>query len=166
MADRLLGRADPYSHPREFQADLAGTRQRPTELTRARRAAHLALLTLCLGLGVESMLLYNGSFALGQLTEGLYTLVAAAPHYRASASVVAVRSEKARTTVRLLGVGSVTGHVTGDHGSVPVEAEVSLLNVEGVVAVRCRTGSDGGSTCPGSAACRSDPPAARDPDRR
>jgi hypothetical protein len=57
MRDRLLGLAAPYCHPREFQADLAASRQRPTEVTRARRAAHLTLLAFCLIGGVEFMLL-------------------------------------------------------------------------------------------------------------
>jgi hypothetical protein len=48
---RLLGWPEPYTEVKEFQADLAATRDRPTEVQRWRRAAHLGLLGVVLFLG-------------------------------------------------------------------------------------------------------------------
>jgi uncharacterized RDD family membrane protein YckC len=42
---RLLALKRPYQNVQEFEAELAATRDRPAEVTRGRRAAHLAALT-------------------------------------------------------------------------------------------------------------------------
>jgi hypothetical protein len=84
----------------------------------------------------------DGSFALGDLLEGTYTLVAAAPHYRAAASVVSLRDTEARTYVSLLGIGSLAGSITREKDGGSLEAEVELLNPAGTPVLKCRT--DGG----------------------
>jgi hypothetical protein len=52
---RLLGRPRPYRAVAEARDALAATRDRPAEVTRARRAAYLALQTLFLGIGLSFM---------------------------------------------------------------------------------------------------------------
>jgi hypothetical protein len=54
MLNRLLGVERPYQEIEQLQADLAATRDKPQFVTRARRALHLALLTVLLYLGVAS----------------------------------------------------------------------------------------------------------------
>jgi hypothetical protein len=49
---RLSGEPRPYRQPQEFQADLLATQDRPTEVRRSSRAAHLALVGFLLLLGV------------------------------------------------------------------------------------------------------------------
>jgi hypothetical protein len=55
---RLLGAAQPYAEVAEFQADLKAGADRPDEVGRPRRAAHLALLGafLCVGMGCWMLL--------------------------------------------------------------------------------------------------------------
>jgi hypothetical protein len=48
MLDRLLGVRAPYETIEQFRKDLHATRDRPTEVTRVRRAGHLALTGLLL----------------------------------------------------------------------------------------------------------------------
>ncbi len=49
ILDRLLGVVpDSYARVEQFQEDLTATHERPTEVTRAQRAAHLALLSAVL----------------------------------------------------------------------------------------------------------------------
>src|SRR5262249_12867344 len=55
--DRLLGVGRPFARFKEFQAELAASRQLPAEVTRGRRVAHLAVLALFLFIGIETMLL-------------------------------------------------------------------------------------------------------------
>jgi hypothetical protein len=52
----LLGVRDPYQTLAELQTDLATSRDRPAEVTRRQRAAHLAVLVTFLSLGLASML--------------------------------------------------------------------------------------------------------------
>jgi hypothetical protein len=49
---RLFVEPQPYRQPQEFQADLLATQDRPTEVRRSRRAAHLALLGFFLLVGI------------------------------------------------------------------------------------------------------------------
>jgi hypothetical protein len=52
VVERLLpGAPCPYGSVKQLQADLAATRDQPAEVTRARRAAHLAVQAAFLGLG-------------------------------------------------------------------------------------------------------------------
>jgi hypothetical protein len=48
ILDRLLGAGKPYATVERLQADLEETRDRPAEVTRLRRAGHLALMVLLL----------------------------------------------------------------------------------------------------------------------
>lgn len=90
----------------------------------------------------------DGLFALNDLGEGTYTLVAAAPNYRAAASVVALRAQGALTSVSLLAIGSLTGKVTREKDGAPLWAEVELMNTEGAVVLECRSDKDGGFILP------------------
>jgi hypothetical protein len=56
LLDRLFGVRDPVRTLTELQADLAASRDRPAEVTRRQRAAHLAVLVTFLSLGLASML--------------------------------------------------------------------------------------------------------------
>ena len=85
----------------------------------------------------------DGSFALSDLGEGTYTLVAAAPNFRAAASVVALRANEARATVSLLAVGTLAGKVTRAKDAAPLAAELVLLDSEGSVTQRSHTDRDG-----------------------
>ena len=48
LLERLLGTQEPYTTLAQFQTDLEATRDRPTEVTRLRRCAHLALTVVLL----------------------------------------------------------------------------------------------------------------------
>jgi hypothetical protein len=85
----------------------------------------------------------DGSFALSHLGEGTYTLVAAAPNFRAAASMVAVRSEEAEARLSLVAIGSLAGKVTQVNDGSPVAADLELLNPEGSLALTGHTGRDG-----------------------
>lgn len=85
----------------------------------------------------------DGSFALGDVWEGTYTLIAAAPHFRPAASMVALKAEEATATVSLLGVGSLVGKVTMAKDGLPLAVEVDLVSPGGGLAAQCRTGNDG-----------------------
>jgi hypothetical protein len=52
LVGRLLGQGLPYRDVREFQADLAAAADRPADVTRPRRLAHLAVLALLLSFGL------------------------------------------------------------------------------------------------------------------
>lgn len=60
---RLFGEPRPYRQPQEFQADLLATQDRPTEVRRSNRAAHLVLLGVFLLMGMGALLypLFNSS---------------------------------------------------------------------------------------------------------
>ena len=90
----------------------------------------------------------DGSFDLDDIEEGTYTLVAAAPHYRPAARVIALRHGEARATVSLLGVGSLVVRVARARDGLPVDADLELLNADGGLAAQCRTGEDGVSILP------------------
>jgi hypothetical protein len=90
----------------------------------------------------------DGSFDLDDIEEGTYTLVAAAPHYRPAARVVALSHGEARASVSLLGVGSLVVRVARARDGAPVEAELELLNADGGLAAQCQTGEDGVSILP------------------
>jgi hypothetical protein len=57
LLGRLLGRGPPYRDVPQFQADLAAVADRPAEVTRPRRLAHLAVLALLLSFGLCAGLL-------------------------------------------------------------------------------------------------------------
>jgi uncharacterized surface anchored protein len=90
----------------------------------------------------------DGSFALNDLGEGTYTLVATAPHFRVASSIVALRADEAEASVKLLGVGSLAGKVTREKDGAPLEAEVELFNPEGTLVLRCQTDVDGAFIVP------------------
>jgi eukaryotic-like serine/threonine-protein kinase len=60
---RLFGEPRPYRQAQDFQTDLLATQDRPTEVRRSRRAAHLALLggVLFIGMGALLYPLFNSS---------------------------------------------------------------------------------------------------------
>jgi hypothetical protein len=90
----------------------------------------------------------DGSFDLDDIDEGTYTLVAAAPHYRPAARVIALSHGEARATVSLLGVGSLVVRVARARDGVPICGDLELLNADGGLAAQCRTGEDGVSILP------------------
>ena len=58
---RLLGFKEPYRNVREFECELADTRDRATEVTRARRAAHVAVFSALIFFVVISCMLPVGA---------------------------------------------------------------------------------------------------------
>ncbi|MFN4261152.1 MAG: protein kinase domain-containing protein [Gemmataceae bacterium] len=62
MLDRLTGVRQPYEQVEPFLADLAATRQRPTEVSFSMRAAHLGLLSILLLPGLAMMLSASRSY--------------------------------------------------------------------------------------------------------
>ena len=52
ILDRLAGTGRPYEILAQFRSDMAATAERPTEVTRPRRLAHLAVLTAFLSVGL------------------------------------------------------------------------------------------------------------------
>ena len=86
----------------------------------------------------------DGSFAVGDVSEGTYTVVAAAVHYRPTAAIVALRSGETNTSFALLGIGSLAGRVTRAMDGEPLGAEVELMSPSGGIAARCRTDERGG----------------------
>jgi hypothetical protein len=62
VLDRLLAAKRPYDRVDAFQGDLKRTADRPVEVSRARRAAHLGVLTAFLFLGVSCCMLPVGWF--------------------------------------------------------------------------------------------------------
>jgi hypothetical protein len=85
----------------------------------------------------------DGSFSIDAGEAGSYTLVAAAPYYRAAAKVVKVGLGGVRTGLQLLGTGSLAGKVTAGKEASPLEAELELRAGDGGVAMRTRAGHDG-----------------------
>jgi eukaryotic-like serine/threonine-protein kinase len=59
---RLLGFKEPFRNVREFECELAETRDRATEVTRARRAAHVAVFSALIFFVVISCMLPVGAF--------------------------------------------------------------------------------------------------------
>jgi hypothetical protein len=90
----------------------------------------------------------DGLFAVDDMSEGTYTLIAAAPHFRPSASVFALRSRETTVTLSLIGIGSLNGRVTSAKDGHPMSVDVEVIcpdeaAVDGGVAAQCRTGRDG-----------------------
>jgi hypothetical protein len=86
----------------------------------------------------------DGSYALAEIAEGTYTLVATAPDHRASASIVYVPTGNTGDgAITLLGLGSVTGAVVRAKDGSPLEARLELSNPNGGVAVQCLSAADG-----------------------
>ncbi|MGH9105126.1 MAG: MSCRAMM family protein, partial [Acidimicrobiales bacterium] len=90
----------------------------------------------------------DGCFAVQGLGAATYTVVAAAPHFRAGARVVATHGAGASASLTLLGVGSIGGRVTRAKDGTPLGAEVQLLNGEGAAAITCPTDLDGSFSLP------------------
>ncbi len=90
----------------------------------------------------------DGSFELGGIEEGTYTLVAAAPHYRPAARVLALSHGETRAMVTLLGVGSLVVRVARARDGLAVAAEIELINADGGLAAQCQTAPDGVSILP------------------
>jgi len=85
----------------------------------------------------------DGSFAVGGMWEGTYTLIAAAPHFRPSASAFAVQSEEAPAALSLVGIGSLAGKVTTAKGGRPMSIDIELVSPDEGVSAQCRSGRDG-----------------------
>ncbi len=85
----------------------------------------------------------DGWFAVGDLREGIYTLIAAAPHFRPAASTFALSSEEAAVMIILLGIGSMTGKVTTAKDGSAMSVDLELVCPDGDVAAQYRTGKDG-----------------------
>ena len=90
----------------------------------------------------------DGSFDLNDIEEGTYTLVAAAPHYRPAARVLALSHGETKAVVVLLGVGSLVVRVARARDGLPVAAEIELLNADGGLAAQVQTAPDGVSIVP------------------
>lgn len=85
----------------------------------------------------------DGSFEVTDVVEGTYTVVAVAPNYRPAASMVPMRNGEATTTLALLGVGAVSGHVVRAKDGAPLVVAVELEGAKGGLAAECQTGPDG-----------------------
>jgi len=85
----------------------------------------------------------DGWFAVGDMREGNYTLIAAAPHFRPAARTFSLSSEEAPVMIILLGIGSMTGKVTTAKDGSPMSVDLELLFPDGDVAAQYRTGKDG-----------------------
>jgi hypothetical protein len=85
----------------------------------------------------------DGSFAVGDLLEGTYTLIAAAPHFRPSASIFALHSQEATVMLNLIGIGSLTGKITTAKDGRPMSVDIELVCPDEGVAAQYRTGKDG-----------------------
>jgi MFS family permease len=85
----------------------------------------------------------DGSFAVGDMWEGNYTLIAAAPHFRPGASTLAVQSEGAHAALSLVGIGSLAGKVTTAKDGQPMSVDIELFSPDEGVSAQGRTGKDG-----------------------
>ncbi|HUC14077.1 MAG TPA: carboxypeptidase regulatory-like domain-containing protein, partial [Acidimicrobiales bacterium] len=85
----------------------------------------------------------DGVFAVGDMLEGTYTLIAAAPHFRPAASTFALSSEEAQAWLNLFGIGSMTGKVTTAKDGLPMSVDIELVCPDGEIEARYRTGKDG-----------------------
>jgi hypothetical protein len=85
----------------------------------------------------------DGSFAVGDMWEGTYTLIVAAPHFRPSANTFAVGSEEAPAALSLIGIGSLAGKVTSAKDGQPMSVDIELVSPEEGVSAQGRTGKDG-----------------------
>ncbi|WP_169745893.1 carboxypeptidase-like regulatory domain-containing protein [Actinocatenispora sera] len=88
----------------------------------------------------------DGTFRFAELIGGGYTVVGNAPGYRPVAVPVAVPSTgTAAVEVALVGDAVLAGIARGGRDHLPLaDALVTLLDADGEVAGRCRTGPDGG----------------------
>jgi Carboxypeptidase regulatory-like domain len=85
----------------------------------------------------------DGSFAVGDMWDGTYTVIAAAPHFRPAASAFALSSLEATATLNLVGIGAMTGTVTAAKDGSPMSVDIQLVCPEGDVEAQGRTGKDG-----------------------
>ena len=85
----------------------------------------------------------DGSFGVGDMWEGTYTLIAAAPHFRPTATTFAVGSEDAPAAVSLTGIGSLAGKVTTAKDGHPMSVHIELVSPGEGVSAQGRTGEDG-----------------------
>ena len=85
----------------------------------------------------------DGSFAVGDMRDGSYTVIAAAPHFRPAASSFVLSSEEVPVMIYLVGIGSMTGKVTTAKDGSPLSVDIELLCPDGDVAAQYRTGGDG-----------------------
>jgi protocatechuate 3,4-dioxygenase beta subunit len=90
----------------------------------------------------------DGSFVVSAVTPGTYTLVAAAPNFRAGANMVTVRASDATATVSLYGVGWLAGKVTRVKDGSPLLAQLELLSPNAGVVTQCTCGQDGAFSVP------------------
>jgi hypothetical protein len=75
LLDRLLGQPEPYRDLQEVRADLQATRGRAAEVTRSRRAGHVALLAALWSVGLGFMMF-------PALLAGFVTLMEMSVHLR------------------------------------------------------------------------------------
>jgi hypothetical protein len=85
----------------------------------------------------------DGSFAVGDMWEGTYTLIATAPHFRPSTNRLAVHAQEETATLSLVGIGSLAGKVTAAKDGLPMSVDIELVHPDEHVAAQCRTGKDG-----------------------
>jgi MFS family permease len=85
----------------------------------------------------------DGSFAVSDMREGTYTLIAAAPHFRPTANTFAVGSADALAALSLTGIGSLAGKVTAARDGQPMSVDIGLVSPDEGVSAQCRTGKDG-----------------------
>jgi MFS family permease len=85
----------------------------------------------------------DGSFAVGDMWEGTYTLIAAAPHFRPTANTFAVGAEEAPAALSLTGIGSLAGKVTTAKDGQPMSVDIELVSPDEGVSDQRRTGKDG-----------------------
>jgi MFS family permease len=85
----------------------------------------------------------DGSFAVGDMWEGTYTLIAAAPHFRPTAKTFAVGSAGALAALSLTGIGSLAGKVTAAKDGQPMSVDIGLVSPDEGVSAQYRTGKDG-----------------------
>jgi MFS family permease len=85
----------------------------------------------------------DGSFAVGDMWEGTYTLIAAAPHFRPTANAFTVGSAGVLAALCLTGIGSLAGKVTAAKDGQPMSVDIGLVSPDEGVSVQCRTGKDG-----------------------
>jgi MFS family permease len=88
----------------------------------------------------------DGCFALVDLREGNYTLVAAAPTYRPSVNPVALQDGRADAAVTLVGIGSLVARVTRAKDGSALVAEIELRGPKDNPAMIASTDNDGNFT--------------------
>ena len=85
----------------------------------------------------------DGCFSLVNVSEGNYTLVAAAPHYKPAANNVALQDGGADARVSLAGIGSLVGQVTRARDGAPLVGEVEVSGQGDTLTVVGTTDHDG-----------------------